>query len=114
MSQQGMSFDDPQRDESDDAYTGYKGAYPSGPFAASYGQKLSPPVTRQTISTQQRLVLAIVSLLFWMGFFMIAVAIMGRYASTSMAYFIIALFTVGLGLFTALVGYINYIFNRKQ
>ncbi len=114
MSQQEMSYGDLHRDESDDAYTGYKGASPSGPFAGSYGQKVSPPVAQQGLSAGHRLTLAIVSLVLWIGFFVIAVGVISSNTNTSIANIITPLFVVGIVLFTAVVFFVNYIFNRKS
>ena len=114
MPQQEMGYGDLHRDEADEAYTGYRSASPGGSLAGSYGQKVSPPVAQQGLTAGHRLALAIVSLLLWVGFFIVGIAVISMDTNGSATYDVAPLFIVGIVLFTVLVFFINYIFNRKQ
>lgn len=86
-------------------------SYATGFGLYSAGQKLSGPASAdKTPTANQRLALAIVSLVLWVItlFGTIGLAIVSR-AEPSAAIFIL----VGASLFAVLIGVVNIVYNRK-
>lgn len=86
-------------------------SYATGFGLYSAGQKLSGPASAGNVPTaNQRLALAIVSLVLWVItlFGTVGLAIASR-ADSSAAIFIL----LGVTLFAALIAVVNYVFNRK-
>lgn len=90
--------------------------YNSGPS----GQKLSGFVQSNVSgpSAGQRLVLAIVSLIFWMGMFLFVTFGVVTSASSGLSsvpkFLISVMLVIGMLIFTGLVIFINTLFNRNK
>src|SRR5579859_6561452 len=81
MSQQNMQFEESQRDRPGASYTGYEAVPPYNNYSTHpYGQKLSAQETGRMPTVGQRLALAIVSLVLWIGLFLTIAAIMVGYS----------------------------------
>jgi predicted neutral ceramidase superfamily lipid hydrolase len=115
MSQQEMDFGRIEQERPGSSYTGYEGVHHSNDFTnASYGQKLSPQATGKAVPSKQRLALAIVSLVLWVVVFLIAaVSISSISPENPISRIAYPFLILALLLFSAIVFFINFLFNRK-
>ena len=126
MSQQHMEFDESQRERPGASYTGYEAVPPYNSYSTHpYGQKLSGNEISKMPSTAQRLALAIVSLVLWIGLFLTIAAIMSAYAAygpssgpggyaESVSHTLFPFLIIGFLIFSVLVILVNVLFNRKR
>ena len=124
MSQQHMEFDESQRERPDASYTGYEGVPSYNSYSSNtYGQKLSGhEATGRMPTPAQRLALAIVSLILWIGLFLGIVSIMASYAPPfdpggqvqSISGILFPFLIIGFLVFSAIVILVNVLFNRKR
>ena len=109
---QEMNYQSGYRDEPPPLYDTYN----NGPS----GQKLTG-FARSNIggpSASQRLALAIVSLIFWMGMFLFVILGVASTLSSGLSspakFFISVMLVFGMLLFTGLVVFLNVLFNRNR
>ena len=126
MSQQHMEFDESQRERPDASYTGYEAVPPYNSYSTPpYGQKLTGNEIGRMPSTGQRLALAIVSLVLWIGLFLTIAAIMSAYAAygspsgpggyaESVTHLLFPFLIIGFLIFSAIVALVNILFNRRR
>ena len=123
MSQQHMEFDESQRERPGASYTGYEAVPPYNSYSTHpYGQKLSAQETGRMPTVGQRLALAIVSLVLWIGLFLTIAAIMASYVPSygppggyeSASNVLFPFLIIGFLIFSALVILVNILFNRKR
>ena len=113
---QHMNFKESNQEAPPSYSSGYEetpgyNSYATGFGLYSAGQKLSGPASADMMPTaNQRLALAVVSLVLWliMLFGAIGLAIAFR-ADSSAAIFVL----LGATIFAALIAVVNYVFNRK-
>ncbi len=123
MSQQHMEFDESQREKPGASYTGYEAVPPYNSYSTHpYGQKLSAQETGRMPTVGQRLALAIVSLVLWIGLFLTIAAIMASYVppfgpggyAESISNILFPFLIIGFLIFSALAILVNILFNRKR
>ncbi len=123
MSQQHMQSDESQREGPGASYTGYEAVPPYNSYSTHpYGQKLSGHEISKMPTVGQRLALAIVSLILWIGLFLTIAAIMASYAPTygppgvyeSTSNILFPFLIIGFLIFSAIVILVNVLFNRKR
>jgi len=116
-----MQFDTPQQGEAKtynsgyEAYPHYNNDYGSMPFGQKIGEQEEQSAHESAHLREHRLNLrmgmAITSLVFWMMFFFICIAVILKNPMVSM---IQPLIIMGLGVFTILVILANVLINRKK
>jgi len=111
-----MNFDQIEQDRRNSSYTGYEGTpHANEDFTASYGQKISPQTEGRTAPSGQRLALAIVSLVLWMLVFLIvAITISSISPDNPVSRVAFPFLISALLIFSAIVFFINFLFNRKH
>ena len=123
MSQQNMKFEESQHERPGASYTGYEAVPPYNSYSTHpYGQKLAGNEISRMPSTAQRLALAIVSLVLWIGLFLTIAAIMSSYIppfgpggyAQSISNILFPFLIIGFLIFSALVILVNVLFNRKR
>ena len=109
MSQQEMGYSEIERDKPGSSYRAYEGVQPSDRYGS--GEKLLVPLVRNSLTSGQRLALAIVSLamIMIMTFFLVGIA-----AVTQASPLVIAPILFILALFTTAAVIINIVFNRHS
>lgn len=123
MSQQHMEFDESQRERPGASYAAYEAVPQFNSYSTHpYGQKLSGNEFSKTPTVGQRLALAIVSLVLWIGLFLTIAAIMASYVppfgpggyAESISNILFPFLIIGFLIFSALVILVNVLFNRKR
>lgn len=120
MSQQEMQFENARQSEARSYDGGYEASpyYPNDYEANHYGQKIagqdgertSPNAHLREHMLNLRMGMAITSLVLWMGFFLICMAIILNNPLSNM---IQAFVFMGMGVFTIFVIFANVLINRK-
>ncbi|HEY6286016.1 MAG TPA: hypothetical protein VIX20_10170 [Ktedonobacteraceae bacterium] len=112
---QHMEFSDSSHERSGSSSGGYEGVpnYNYNDYStSSQGQKLSGYLVGSTPGTSQRLVLAIVSLVLWIMFFLFVVGIIVTIGPVNQL--LEPFLVIGFLIFTAMVFLFNILFNRKR
>jgi len=115
MTQHQMNSGEIPRDEPHASYTGYEGTPPYESYSSSLGQKLSADFRSSAFSPGQRLALAIISLVLWVGVLIIVVASMSSVSPDNPSSRVLyPLLIAALLIFSVLTLIINLLFHRRQ
>ena len=115
MTQHQMNSGEIPRDEPHASYTGYEGTPPYESYSSSLEQKLSADFRSSAFSPGQRLALAIISLVLWVGVLIIVVASMSSVSPDNPSSRVLyPLLIAALLIFSVLTLIINFLFHRRQ